>query len=626
MSELVRQLFYLLTPRQRLPVVILLGAMVLQAAVAVVGVASIVPFMSLVADTTLIQQDERLRWVYQTGGFSSESVFVTAAGLAVVVAITLSNGVSAVTTWLTRRFVAGANHRLSLRLLRGYLAQPYSFFVSRNSASLNKNILGEAATAVNGVLMPTLGAVTHGLLAVAMVTLLLLIDPILVVGAVAVLGGAYGLVYLIVRGRQNRLGQIRKDANHLRFKFAGEAFGGIKDVKILQREAAFLKQFQPASRKFHDAIATNAAIAQLPRYLLETLAFGGMVLLVLYHLRAGRELSAILPLVSLYALAGYRMMPALQSVFAHVVTIRFNRPALDELCADLVRFDVPEPEGTQSGSPLKFENSIHIDNLSFEYPAAATPALRNVSLQVRRNEVVGIVGASGSGKTTLVDLVLGLYEPTEGSILVDGTPLDRSTIPRWRRQVGYVPQSIFLTDDTVARNIAFGVLPADVDAARVEAAARMAQLHGFVSSLPNGYETLVGERGVRLSGGQRQRIGIARALYHDPDVLIMDEATSALDGVTEDAVMEAIRELAGRKTLIIIAHRLTTVRECNQIYLLDGGQLLDRGTFSELLERSLIFRGMARLPGGASADAVSPDPNYARTERAPEWLGASRAT
>jgi ATP-binding cassette, subfamily B, bacterial PglK len=595
MRRLIRQLISLLTRRQRIQAMLLLGAMIVRAVVELVGVVSIVPFMSIVADPAVIQRNPYLRWLFETGGFTSEAAFLTFVGFAVIATLALSNTISAATTWTTRRFVAGVNHQLAVHLLRGYLGRPYGFFVQRNSASLHKNILGEVGTTVNGILMPALDMASQALVVVALLAMLMAVDPLLVLSIVTVLGGSYAFIYLVVQRGQARLGRLRKEANHTRFKISGEAFGGIKDVKVLQREDAFLAQFEPASLRFCYASANNAAVKQLPRYLLETVTFGALILLVLYYLQYGHGLAHILPMISLFAVTGYRMMPKLQSLYSEIITIRFNQAVLDELCADLALFR-EEPASRPTTAPsLTFREGIRLEKVSFHYPGAPAPALHDLSLTVGFNEMVGIVGSSGSGKTTLVDLLLGLYEPTSGEIWIDRRRLDPSAVPAWRRKIGYVPQHIFLTDDTVTRNIAFGVPPGEIDAGRVERAARIAHLHDFILSLPRGYSTTVGERGVRLSGGQRQRIGIARALYHDPSVLILDEATSSLDGATEDAVMEAIGELAGKKTVILIAHRLSTVQKCDRLFLIEHGRMLDEGTFEELLQRSVRFRAMAKL-------------------------------
>jgi ABC-type multidrug transport system fused ATPase/permease subunit len=589
---LIRQLLALLNPRERGQAALLLLVMIAQAAAELIGVASIAPFMSVVADASIIHENPTLAYLYALGSFSSDTAFLTVLGLAVIAALALTNLVSAAATWATLRFVWNTHHRMSTRLLRGYLAQPYGFFVQNNTASLNKNILGEVQTAVDRVLLPVLTGVARSILTLAVVGLLVVVDPLLALVVVVVLGGAYGIVYITVRRKQSRLGRIRVDANAERFKVAAEAFGGIKDVKVLQREADFVARFGGPAQRFSRSTASNRTIAVLPRYLLETLAFGSVLLIILYYLQAGQGVAQILPTLGLYAFAGLRLMPALQQIFGSFTEVRFNRAAIDDLAAAFERFG--QDELSNKAVPLlPLEAGIHFENVHFCYPGAAKCALQNVSLTISRNQTIGLVGASGSGKTTLVDLLLGLYEPSEGRIWIDDTSLDRKIISAWRKQVGYVPQHIFLCDDSVANNIAFGVPSKEINQEQVERAARIAHLHDFIQTQSAGYKTIVGERGVRLSGGQRQRIGIARALYHDPAVLVMDEATSALDGGTENAVMEAITALAGKKTIILIAHRLSTVRNCDMIYLLEDGRIKYMGTYECLIRENQTFREFA---------------------------------
>jgi len=590
---LLRQLNSLFNRRERWQLAILAVALIVRAGVEMIGVGSIAPFMSVVADPSVVQDNQWLRWAYEAFGFTSNTAFLTALGVTVVVVLAVANTFSALALWGMLRFSYGMHHRLSNRLLRGYLAQPYSFFVERNSAAFSKTILSEVQQVIQGVLTPVLNITARSLVIMALVGLLVVIDPVLALVIVLMLGGAYGGLYLMVRTKQRRLGRERVAANQERFKVTGEAFGGIKDVKVLQREGAFASRFAPASWAFSKATASNAVISQLPRYLFETIAFGGIVVIVLYYLQAGEGLAQILPTISIYAFAGYRLMPELQQLFSGVASIRFSRAALDDLTGDLSRF-APADEAPDA-KPLPFEEAVRFDGVTFRYAGADGPALDDVSLTIARNQTIGLVGASGSGKTTLVDLLLGLYEPDAGHILVDSTPLTAETLSAWRSRVGYVPQHIFLCDDTIAHNIAFGVPQAEVDRERVERAARTAHLHDFILTLRDGYDTVVGERGVRLSGGQRQRIGIARALYHDPAVLIMDEATSALDNATEGAVMEAIHDLTGHKTIILIAHRFSTVEACDRIYLLEAGRVADAGTFDELSTQSSSFRMLANL-------------------------------
>jgi len=592
--RLLRQLNSLFNRRERWQLLVLSVALVIRAGVELVGVASIMPFMSVVAEPELIQTNPYLREAYERLGFTSEIAFITTLGVAVVAFLILANAFSALAVYGMTRFSWGMHHKLAMRLLKGYLRMPYSFFVERNSASFNKTLLNECQEVIRGVLEPLLNAGAKVLVTAAIVGLLVVTDPMLAIIVVLVVGGSYGLLYIAVKKRQRHLGKVRVAANHERFKVTGEAFGGIKDVKVLQRENAFVERFRPASLQFSRAMASNSLIAKIPRYFFEAVAFGGIVLIVIYYLNAGKGISQILPILSLYAFAGYRLMPELQQLFQAAAQIRFNRAALDDLTRDLATVEA-QPVVQVSSGVLPFKRAIEFDDVTFAYSGSARRALSGVSLRIERNKTIGLVGASGSGKTTLVDLLLGLYEPDHGRILVDGVPLDGTTIGAWLRQVGYVPQHIFLTDDTIAANIAFGVRPEEVDLERVERAASIAHLHDFVVSLPQGYHTVVGERGVRLSGGQRQRIGIARALYHDPEVLVMDEATSALDGATEKAVMEAIHALSGSKTIILIAHRLTTVQQSDMIWILRGGKVEQSGTYDGLIQENSLFRAFAGI-------------------------------
>ncbi|MBZ0115116.1 MAG: ABC transporter ATP-binding protein/permease [Thermoanaerobaculia bacterium] len=594
MRKLFSQLLSLLNRRQRWQAAILAVALVGRAAVQLLGVASIAPFMGIVADPSIIQRNDWLRRAYELGGFESNHAFLTAVGIASILALTLSNLLSATTSWAQLRFVWNVQYTLSCRMFAHYLHRPYAFFVQRNSAGLHQNILSEIQIAVLSVLMPTLNIIAQSLVIVALVGLLLMVDPVLAMIVVGVLGGTYGLVYMVVRRHQTRLGQQRLEAHQERYKIASEAFVGIKDVKILQREGAFVSRFSSPSIRFARANATSSAMSEIPRYLLETIAFGGILLIVLYYLRDGQGIGQVLPVISLYALAGYRLMPALQTLFAGVAGVRFQRAALDSLTEDMVDMVdmVDSPTGTSSETQqiASFQDAISLSDVTFQYPGSKRQALNGVTIAIPKNTTTGLVGVSGGGKTTLVDLILGLYPPLSGEVSIDNTRLDDTTVTGWRRQIGYVPQSIFLADDTIALNIAFGVSPSQVAPEAVRKAARTAHLHDFIESLPEGYDTVIGERGVRLSGGQRQRIGIARALYHDPEVLVFDEATSALDGATEGAVMDAIHELAGRKTLVIIAHRLTTVRRCDRILVIEAGRIVAEGTYDSLLENSPVFR------------------------------------
>jgi HlyD family secretion protein len=373
-----------------------------------------------------------------------------------------------------------------------------------------------------------------------------------------------------------------------------EGFGGIKDTLLLGRQGHFIRSFTLANTEMARATGNSQVLSQVPRFAMELMAFGAVIGLVLYLLKSYQgDLGSILPLLSIYALAGFKLLPTVQQVYASSTQVRSSMAALDNLYDDLKASQTTASAGIRVNQRWVPRESITLEQVSFTYPGTQHPALLGMNIRIPTNAVVGFVGSSGSGKSTTIDLLLGLITPDQGQLLIDGKPVIDENRRQWQNVLGYVPQSIFLADASITENIAFGLPAEEVDSARVERVAGMAHLDELLSSLPQGLATRVGERGVQLSGGQRQRIGIARALYQDAQVLVLDEATSALDGVTEKLVMDAIHDFAGDKTIIMIAHRLATVRQCDIIFLLKDGALLDKGTYGELHERNPTFRQMA---------------------------------
>jgi ABC-type bacteriocin/lantibiotic exporter with double-glycine peptidase domain len=590
----VRKIFSLLSRRERLQVYGLFVATLIMALFQVVGIASIAPFLSLVANPDIIHTNERMNWLYTTLSFDNETSFLIFVGSLVLAIFTFSNLFSMVTTWMLMRFSWMRNYTLSRRLLEHYLHMPYIFFLNRNSADLTKNVLAEVKEVIGGVLMPGMKMISKAVAALAIVSLLIMVEPVMAVATALILGGTYALIYAVVRRKLVRIGQARIVANREQFQSAGEALAGIKDIKLLGKEKVFLKRYANAAKRYASYRATNEVINRVPHYLIEILAFGGMLVIVLYLLMTRGNLEQVLPIIGIYALASYRLLPAIREVFTDITKVRFNISALDEIYEELQHERQQDSVERQKVPALPFRKELELKNVHFRYPEARDHVLNNFSLSIRANTSVAFVGATGSGKTTTVDVILGLLKPEKGQLLVDGVPVTDENMPNWQKNLGYVPQHIYLSDDSIASNIAFGIPEKQIDMEAVERAAKIANIHDFiVSDLPGGYRSLVGERGVRLSGGQRQRIGIARALYHDPDVLILDEATSALDGITEESVFRAVENVAKTKTAIMIAHRMSTIRGCDTIYLLEHGRIVAQGTYDELLERSPQFRTMA---------------------------------
>jgi ABC-type multidrug transport system fused ATPase/permease subunit len=587
----IQKLLDLLTPAERKRAFLMLGMIFTMALLDMIGVASIMPFMAVLANPELVETNALLNAAYTRLGFTDPQQFLFALGMLVFVLLVVSLAFKALTTYVQLRFTLMREYSIGKRLVEGYLNQPYSWFLGRHSADLGKTILSEVKEVIDKGVTPMMNLIAQGAVAIALLTLLILIDPKLALIVGLTLATAYALIFKSTRSFLWRIGQERVKANQGRFTAVTEAFSASKEVKVGGLEQAFIKRFAGPAQTYARHQTTAQVISQLPRFVLEAIAFGGMLVVVLYLMSQSGSFASALPIIALYAFAGYRLMPALQQIYGAVTQLRFAGPALDALHADLMSLQLEHSNPSQDAIALK--QAITLNQIQYRYPNALQPTLKNLSLTIPAKSIVGLVGATGSGKTTTVDLILGLLESQQGSLEVNGQPITEHNCRAWQRAIGYVPQQIYLADDTVAANIAFGLDAQDINQAAVERAAKIANLHDFVvQDLPQQYQSIVGERGVRLSGGQRQRIGIARALYRNPQVLILDEATSALDNLTEQAVMEAVQNLGHEITIVLIAHRLSTVKACDFIFLLDKGRLKAQGTYAELSESNRTFQKM----------------------------------
>jgi ABC-type multidrug transport system fused ATPase/permease subunit len=588
----IKKLLDLLNQAERKRAGLLLCMILVMAMLDMAGVASIMPFMAVVANPSLVETNPLLNAFYTKLGFTNPQQFLFALGLFVFLLLVVSLAFKAFTTYAQLRFTMMREYTIGKRLVTGYLHQPYSWFLMRHSADLGKSILSEVDKLIYNAFNPMMLLIAQGAVATALLTLLILIDPKLALIVGLTLGAAYAVIFRANRDLLSRMGEERVKANRERFTAVSEAFGASKEVKVGGLEQAYIKRFADPARIFALHQATAHVITQLPRFALEAIAFGGMMLVVLYLMAQSGSFASALPIIALYAFAGYRLMPALQQIYGAVTQLRFAGPAIDALHADLMSLQPPHPNPSKDGITL--QHAITLNSIQYRYPNASQQTLKNLSLAIPAKSTVGFVGTTGSGKTTTVDLILGLLEAQEGTLAVDGQAITEQNRRAWQSIIGYVPQQIYLADDTVAANIAFGLDVGDINQEAVERASKIANLHDFViSELSHQYQTNLGERGVRLSGGQRQRIGIARSLYHNPQVLILDEATSALDSITERAVMEAVHNLENKITIILIAHRLSTVKACDTIFFMEEGELKATGTFDELMHKNRIFERMA---------------------------------
>lgn len=564
-------------------------------------VGSVLPFLVVLSDPGQIAIVPALSWAYAAFGFTSDYVFLVALGLTSFGVIVIASLIQVVKTYVVARFAMMRMHSISQRLLTAYLRQPYAFFLNRHTGEMSTRVLSESQELVRQFLRPAAELIGAMFTVIAIIGLLLWVEPMIAVISFAVFGGFYGAVYAFSRHVLKRYGYVRAKANSERYRIASEALGGIKDIKLLGREASYAAKYTGPSRRMAQALVGAEVLSQIPQLALQAVALGGVILLCLIlmdpeGLASGAALGGILPTLGVFAFAGQRLMPELSKLYKSLAQLQVGGAAVEVVHDDLM---VKARSGTLPNTiplALGLKQRLEFDEVSYRYPNADAVGLTSLSFDLQAGERIGIVGSTGAGKTTLADLVLGLLQPTAGRIRVDGTLITAANLRAWQQSVGYVPQDIFLTDASISENIALGVPEPEIDETRVQRAAEIARIDTFIiAELPAGYATTIGERGVRLSGGQRQRIGIARALYHDADLIVFDEATSALDNLTERDVMSAIDALPGDKTVLMIAHRLSTVKRCDRIIVLDKGCLVGCDTWDALLQNNHAFRRIAQL-------------------------------
>jgi len=594
MIQTYRLLWQLLSPLEKRRFLVLLVMVAFMAIFEAIGVAIILPFLQVLAKPEAIQSNTILRMFWDSFNFVSIQNFVSVFGLVVFAFIVFSLFFRAVSTYVLMQFCLMRAHSLGVQLLQKYLYQPYVWFLTRNTSELGQTVLSEIDVVVRDSLLPAVLFISHTLVTFLIIGIVFLIDPWIALGTFGVLGGGYLLVYFLLRKRLEDVGEQRYWANRERFLVAQEATSGLKELKVMGIEDAFIKRFHNPAKNMARSQTKQQILSKLPRFVLEGLTYGGFIIMILVlQIRHGAQITDMLPFLGLVGMAGSKLFPALQQIYQQVSLMRGAVPALKDLHHNLTTLEIPK--NSQDGpAALHLEDSFELREVSFSYDKQERAILNNISLKFPKGDTIGIVGGTGAGKTTVVDLILGLLVPDSGDLVADGTKINLENIRAWQKNLGYVPQHIFLSDASVAENIAFGVEKDQIDQDAVERAARIAQLHEFVATeLSDGYDTFVGERGVRLSGGQRQRIGIARALYYNPEILVFDEATSALDNLTEQALIEAVHNIGRSKTVIMIAHRLSTVKECDTIFLLEAGNLAAEGTYDKLISGNEKFKKMA---------------------------------
>lgn len=599
----------LLDKKERSQAALVLTVVVLSAATSAMMVSSIMPFLAAVANPSRIHEVPVFAWLYRAGRFNSDYGFIVALGLAALIVIVLANVIHVLRVYLVVKFSTMRMHSLSTRLLSVYMRQPYEFFLNKHSGELGTQILAETQQIVQNFYRPAFEAVASGLTIIAIVSLLLWVNPLIASLSLLVAGGFYVGSFAVSQKIVAKQGLTRATANRNRFRIVSEALSGIKDVKLVGRERNYVDRYSSASIDMALTEVHIGVISQLPQYVMQIVSFGGMIILGLVlldpnGLSSGEALSSLLPLLGVFAFAGQRLIPELSKLYAAATQLNYGSSIVESIYGDLEGERTLPLLPAPDVPPMGLRTYLHLLDVGFSYPGTEADALAGISVRIEAGERVGVVGGSGSGKTTLADVLMGLLRATSGKVFVDGVEVTDANVVAWQRSVGYVQQGIFLSDATILENIALGLALEQIDHGRACEAARMARLDEFVSRhLPEGYKTIVGERGVRLSGGQRQRIGIARALYNHADLIVFDEATSALDTVTEREVMESIENLPGNKTVILIAHRLSTLEKCDRLLVLDHGKVVAFGTWEDLLVSSPHFQKLASSSTGRLGDA-----------------------
>ncbi len=570
----------LLIPSQRKAFLLLLGLVIIGVMLETLGIGMVIPSIAVLIQDDIVLRypmlDPMLNWL----GNPSQQKLVMIAMLALVAVYVVKSMYLAFLAWWRTRFVLRIQVQLSQRLFTSYMFQPYTFHLQRNSALLIRNISSEVSMFTN-MLTSTMVHITECMVLFCIGALLFIVEPVGSLIVVLVLGAIASVFYRITRGHVTRWGKERQFHDGLRIKHLQQGLGGAKDVKLLGREENFLEQYLVHNTQSARMTQRHSTLQQMPRLFMELLAVAALAILVMSMLAQKQDMSIIVTTLGLFTAAAFRLLPSVNQILVALQGIRFGLPVLDNLREE-IKLEIPEQPSHTNHAISELQTEISLSSISYTYHGAAVPALSDIFINIKKGEYVGFIGPSGSGKSTLVDVFLGLLTPNMGQVVVDNKNIQQN-LRAWQDQIGYVPQSIYLTDDTLRRNVAFGISNEQIDDVAVKRAIKAAQLEEFVANLPDGMETVVGERGIRLSGGQRQRIGIARALYHDPAVLVLDEATSSLDSATELGVMQTVTKLQGSKTILIVAHRLSTVEHCSRLYQLEQGSMIAEGTPAEIL-------------------------------------------
>ena len=571
-----KKLSYIFSKRDKYKIALLLCIMVAGSFLELLGVAVFQPFVNIIMMPDSIQENPYLARIYQMFGCSTTESFLTVVALGIIVIYVVKNVYLWVEQNLIMKFTYGMQQKLSTRLLTTYLSEPYTFHLNKNIAELQRS-MQEDTGLFTQVLMHTLQLVAEVVVCIVLGVYLFTVSNSITVVIVGLLILCVVLFTKITKRFTEQLGKEAQVYKGKLYQWVNQSLGGVKEVKVLNREEFFVSSYKKYYGLYIKGVRINRLLSITPKYMVEAVCMTGLLIAIIIKLNFGHgELENFIPQLATFAVAAFRLLPSVGRINEHVNNILYAVPSVDLIYGDLKGIeDYQESKGEEEGKEWSFEHGITAKHITYAYPNTDTNVLEDANCIIPKGKTVAFIGSSGAGKTTMADIILGLLAPQRGKILVDDIDVFKN-LTMWHHQIGYIPQVIYLSDDTIRNNIAFGIHEDQIDEEAVRTALKKAQLAEFVDTLPDGLATIVGDRGVRLSGGQRQRIGIARALYHDPEILVLDEATSALDNETETAVMEAIESLQGSKTMIIIAHRLTTIQNADIIYEVGDGKVTER--------------------------------------------------
>jgi ATP-binding cassette subfamily C protein len=593
--DTLKKIKYILPKGDPFKIAILFLLMMVAAGLEVAGIGMIPAFVSIVASPERVLGYGPIQPLLEALSIDSSRKLLMWGSAALVGIFVIKSCYITTFNYFEARFIFNRRYKISDRMMRSYMHAPYVFHLQRNTAELLRNTTQEIDIVVKIVFSNILKIAKEVIMTFSIVLFLFIVEPLITILIISLAGFGAGSFLFLTQKKVKQYGREEQIHRRNMIKAINQGLGGIKDARVLNREEEFIRKYSTEAYKSSRLKTYIQFIQQIPKPVVETTAVFGMMSIAALMVWQGRPMSTIIPILTLFAMATVRLMPSIQNLSTMYTNLRYNLVSVDPIYEDLKELENSGEElvkDRKKDIQLELSNSIEAKKIYYRYPGCEEFALNGLSFSIPKGKAVAFVGASGAGKSTVVDMLLGLLEPEEGVIEVDGENVFNN-LSAWQRTIGYIPQSIYLADETLRNNVAFGVPEKEIDEEKVLHALELAQLSGLLATLPLGLDTILGENGTRLSGGQRQRVGIARALYHDPKVLVMDEATSALDNITEKDITKAIEALKGERTIIVIAHRLTTVMNCNKLYLMEEGKIIEEGTYSELIDSNAQFREMA---------------------------------